>query len=103
VKATLRTGEGSPTVGAGRTATPAVSFTGVILVRDGNPYLPVSAKQAARLRPGWRRMAQVRRSAATYLEKAMHVLSGKACRCMASVPGRTGVEWSKRLFSQARP
>jgi hypothetical protein len=30
-------------------------FTGVIKIRDGNPYLHVSKLRAARLKPGWRK------------------------------------------------
>jgi hypothetical protein len=30
-------------------------FSRVMRIRDGNPYIPVTAAQAARLKPGWRR------------------------------------------------
>ncbi|MEA3165929.1 MAG: hypothetical protein QOJ26_798 [Thermoplasmata archaeon] len=33
----------------------ALRFTATMLIRDANPYVPVSAAQAARLKPGWRR------------------------------------------------
>lgn len=30
-------------------------FSRVMLIRDGNPYIPVTAAQAKRLKPGWRK------------------------------------------------
>ena len=32
-----------------------VRFTRTMRIRDANPYVPVTAKEAARLKPGWRR------------------------------------------------
>lgn len=50
-----RTGEGTPTAG-GKASGVALRFTATMVIRDGNPYVPVSARQAARLRPGRRAM-----------------------------------------------
>lgn len=52
-RAAPRAGEGTPTAG-GRAAGVTLRFTAEMLIRDGNPYVPVSAAQAARLRPGRR-------------------------------------------------
>ena len=54
-RARVRTGEGTPTPG-GKASGVALRFTATMLIRDGNPYVPVSARQAARLRPGRRAM-----------------------------------------------
>lgn len=32
-----------------------LTFTATMRIREGNPYVPVSAARAARLKPGWRR------------------------------------------------
>lgn len=54
-----RTGEGSPTTTRRVPAAARLRLTRRVLIRDGNPYVPVTEAEAAGLRRGWRRAMPV--------------------------------------------
>lgn len=55
----VRTGEGSPASARRLPAARRLALTREVLIRDGNPYVPVTAAEAARLRGRWRRAMPV--------------------------------------------